>query len=48
MGRKTKNIEDKKIKISASIDEENFKKLNIKKINKSKLINSLLEEFFKK
>jgi hypothetical protein len=41
-----KKIEDKKVKISITIDEKNDEKLNGFKINKSKLINWLLLNYF--
>ena len=42
MGRKTKNKDEKKIKISITIDNDVFEKLEQFNINKSKLINWLL------
>lgn len=46
MGRKTKTTEEKKGKISVSISTENYDKLVSDRINKSKLINWLLEQHF--
>jgi hypothetical protein len=46
MGRKSKSEEDKKDKISVSISKENYEAMTSEGINKSKLINWLLEEYF--
>jgi hypothetical protein len=46
MGRKAKTIENKKGKISVSISTDNYEKLVNEKINKSQLINWLLEQHF--
>ncbi len=46
MGRKTKTIEEKKDKISVSISKENYEAMAAEGINKSKLINWLLEQHF--
>ncbi len=46
MGRKTKSTEEKKGKISISISTENYDKLVTDEINKSKLIDWLLEQHF--
>jgi hypothetical protein len=46
MGRKTKKEEEKKGKISISISSENYMVMITKNINKSQLINWLLEEHF--
>jgi hypothetical protein len=46
MGRKTKSTEEKKGKISVSISTDNYYKLVSNRINKSKLINWLLEQYF--
>ena len=48
MGRKIFNPEEKKIKISITINIEINKELEELKINKSKLINWLLLEYFNK
>lgn len=44
MGRKKTEI--KKVKLSIAIDNENNQKLNEHKINKSKLVNWLLLNYF--
>lgn len=46
MGRKTKTIDEKKDKISVSISKENHEAMAADGINKSKLINWLLEQYF--
>lgn len=46
MGRKSKTIEEKKDKISVSISKENYEAMAAEGINKSKLINWLLEQHF--
>lgn len=46
MGRKTKATEEKKSKISFSITKDMYDKLSESNINKSQLINWLLEEHF--
>ena len=46
MGRKTKTQEEKKNKISISISKENYEAMTADEINKSKLINWLLEQHF--
>ena len=46
MGRKSKTTEEKKDKISISISKENYEAMNAEGINKSKLINWLLEQHF--
>lgn len=48
MGRKKINISKQKCKISITILPEINNKLECLKINKSKLINSLLQEYLKK
>lgn len=47
MGRKKINIDKQKCKISITITSENNNKLEVLKINKSKLIDSLLQEYLK-
>ncbi len=47
MGRKLKTVEQKKDKISISISKENYDLMVNEGINKSKLINWLLEQHFK-
>ena len=46
MGRKIKIQEDKKEKISVSISKENYEAMDVENINKSQLINWLLEQHF--
>ncbi len=46
MGRKVKTQEEKKDKISISISKENYEAMVADGINKSKLINWLLEQHF--
>lgn len=46
MGRKSKPQEEKKTKISLSISDANYIQLTESKINKSQLINWLLEQHF--
>jgi hypothetical protein len=46
MGRKSKTQEEKKDKISVSISKENYEAMVSEGINKSKLINWLLEQHF--
>jgi hypothetical protein len=46
MGRKLKTIEEKKDKISVSISKDNYEAMVADGINKSKLINWLLEQHF--
>jgi hypothetical protein len=46
MGRKSKTQEEKKGKLSVTISIENFNKMERDGVNKSKLINWLLEEYF--
>ena len=46
MGRKTKTIEEKKSKISFSITKDMHDKLSESNMNKSQLINWLLEQHF--
>jgi hypothetical protein len=46
MGRKSKTQEEKKDKISISISKENYEAMVADGINKSKLINWLLEQHF--
>jgi hypothetical protein len=46
MGRKSKSEEEKKDKISVSISKENYEAMASEGVNKSKLINWLLEEHF--
>jgi hypothetical protein len=46
MGRKAKTQEDKKGKLSITISCDNYEILVNEKINKSKLINWLLEQHF--
>jgi len=47
MGRKTKTLDEKKGKLSITVSTTNYQKMIEEKgINKSKLINWLLEEYF--
>jgi hypothetical protein len=46
MGRNAKTQEEKKDKISISISKENYEAMVADRINKSKLINWLLEQHF--
>lgn len=46
MGRKTKTQEEKKGKLSVSISTDNYNQLVLENINKSQLINWLLEQHF--
>jgi hypothetical protein len=46
MGRKTKTQEEKKGKVSVSVSTDNYTKLAESGINKSQLINWLLEQHF--
>jgi hypothetical protein len=46
MGRKTKPQEEKKTKLSLSISTDNYTQLMGSKINKSQLINWLLDQHF--
>lgn len=46
MGRKAKKEEEKKGKISISISSENYTIMVTEGMNKSKLINWLLEQYF--
>jgi hypothetical protein len=46
MGRKVKIEEDKKDKISVSISKENYEAMVAENINKSQLINWLLDQHF--
>lgn len=46
MGRKGKTLEDKKGKLSITISSENYDQLVKDGINKSQLINWLLEQHF--
>ena len=46
MGRKAKIQEEKKDKVSVSISKENYEAMAAEGINKSKLINWLLEQHF--
>lgn len=46
MGRKTKKTEEKKGKISISISTENYDQLIKDELNKSQIINRLLEQYF--
>lgn len=46
MGRKPKTIEEKKDKISVSISKDNYEAMVAENINKSKLINWLLDQHF--
>ena len=46
MGRKSKNPEEKKGKISITISNINFELMELENINKSQLINWLLEQHF--
>jgi hypothetical protein len=46
MGRKSKTIEEKKGKMSISISTDNYEAMVAEGINKSKLINWLLEQHF--
>jgi hypothetical protein len=48
MGRRSKKIEDKKGKLSITISQNNYNQLGKACINKSKLINWLLEQHFNK
>ena len=47
MGRKSKPQAEKKGKLSISISTVNYEQLKDEKLNKSKLINWLLEQHFK-
>lgn len=47
MGRKSKTTEEKKGKLSITISETNYNELVDAKMNKSKLINWLLDQHFK-
>lgn len=46
MGRKSKLQEEKKGKLSISISDTNFQQMETEGINKSQLINWLLEQHF--
>ena len=46
MGRKAKIQEEKKDKISISISKKNYEAMTADGINKSQLINWLLEQYF--
>jgi hypothetical protein len=46
MGRKSKTQEEKKGKVSISISKVNYEAINADHINKSKLINWLLDQYF--
>ena len=46
MGRKAKSQTEKKGKLSISISKENYEAMASESINKSKLINWLLEQHF--
>ena len=46
MGRKPKTLEEKKGKLSVTISIDNFNQLEADDVNKSKLINWLLEQHF--
>lgn len=46
MGRKAISIEEKKDKISVSISKENYEAMASEGVNKSKLINWLLGQYF--
>ncbi len=46
MGRKSKSLEEKKGKLSITVSELNFQQMEKDGINKSKLINWLLEQHF--
>ncbi len=46
MGRKSKSTEDKKGKLSITISSDNFNKMELENINKSQLIDWLLEQHF--
>jgi hypothetical protein len=46
MGRKSKTQDEKKGKVSISISKVNYEAINTEHINKSKLINWLLEQYF--
>lgn len=46
MGRKSKTLEEKKGKLSVTISQTNYDTLVSEGINKSKLINWLLEQHF--
>ena len=48
MGRKSKTQSEKKSKISISISDNNFQLMEDEGINKSQLINWLLEQHFNK
>ena len=44
--RQRKNEEDKKIKFAISLDPKLFKKMNNEMVNKSRLIENLLKEYY--
>jgi metal-responsive CopG/Arc/MetJ family transcriptional regulator len=44
--RQRKNEEDKKIKFSISLDPKLFKKMDNEMVNKSRLIENLLKEYY--
>jgi hypothetical protein len=46
MGRKSKSTEEKKGKLSVTISTDNYEAMAAEGINKSKLINWLLEQHF--
>jgi hypothetical protein len=46
MGRKSKPQTEKKGKLSISISKENYEAMSSERLNKSKLINWLLEQHF--
>jgi hypothetical protein len=46
MGRKSKTVEEKKGKLSVTISTDNYNKLVESDMNKSQLINWLLEQHF--
>ena len=47
MGRKSKAQDEKKGKVSISISTSNFQIMEVEGVNKSQLINWLLEQYFK-
>lgn len=46
MGRKSKNEEDKKIKISISIDKDLYKKIKLNKEKPSRVLEKLLRKYY--
>lgn len=46
MGRKSKDEEDKKIKISVSIDRDLYKKIKLDKQKPSRILENLLRKYY--